>query len=511
MNTLRYLTLCAAMIFGGLTVFGQADNLAQREESLKALSGTIYIKECLAISAAYYSSRNPAKAAELARLAYSEASRGKDAESMALALNYEAKAILGNLEVRQSEKLKAVKKLEESNRLTAQGDLRLENLKMMRQVYSITGRTREMKETELEIARLVTAENQALESELAVASQEREKMAVLQVSLSQTLDRHEKAIKSMSESQAKAELLLAQQQRLLDSMVFRGMIDSLALAQQSLQLSEKEALLREREAQLNLQKAQRNFMLSFFTLILALAGGITYMYFSARRHNREIAAEKQRSDDLLLNILPEKVADELKNNGRAQAQFFESASVLFVDFEGFSQFASGLHPDELVETLDYCFQQFDRIISEYGLEKIKTIGDAYMAAGGLPSPDPSSPHRMVDAALAIKDFLDQWKLEREAAGMPYLRARIGIHTGPLVAGVVGKKKFAYDIWGDTVNVAARMESSGVAGKVNVSASTYYWIKGDFECLPRGRVPVKNLGEMDMYFVEKKLQGQLIIP
>ena len=502
MKTIGFCVIWATFICLTLNGFGQTGDLAQREAGLKDLSGSIYIKESLDLSREYYISRNLEKAVEMARLAFSAASAQKDTEGMARALNHEAKALMANLELRPAERLKAVRKLQESNGMTAVSDLRLENLKLMRQAYVVLGKNRELRETEREIAKLTAEENQALTSELAVVSQEREKMENLQASLAVTLQKHENAIQLMSESQAKSELLLAQQKAILDSMTFLSMIDSLQLAQQSLQLSEKEAQLREREAQLGMQRAQRNFLLSVSALILVLAGGLTLRYFSVQKHSKEIAEEKKRSDELLLNILPEKVADELKHNGRAQAQFFESASVLFVDFEGFSQFSHNLPPDELVEVLDSCFKEFDRIIVNHGLEKIKTIGDAYMAAGGLPSPDPANPQRVVRAALEIKDYLDQWRVERETESKPYLRARIGIHTGPLVAGVVGKKKFAYDIWGDTVNVASRMESSGMSGKVNVSASTYDRIKGDFQCEHRGKVPTKNLGEMDMYFVEK---------
>ncbi|MBK6901823.1 MAG: hypothetical protein IPH04_03165 [Saprospirales bacterium] len=506
MKAFRLLILIALLGIVG-RVNAQTELLGQREEKLKELSGKARVQEALNLSREYYVARDLEKSAEMAGLAYTEAAIENDSEAMAQALSLESKALLADLDLRPAQRLKAIKKLQESTSLTSRIALKLENLKLLRQVYAQIGKNKELREVEREIARLTAEQNKGLEQELAVASQEKEKMTEVQASLAKTLDQIEGAIQSMTESQAKSELLLAQQKSILDSMAFLSMIDSLKLSQQDMLLSEQEAILREREAQLGMQKAQRNFFVSLTALVLVLAGGLTIRYFSMQRYNRVIAAEKQRSDDLLLNILPQKVADELKLNGKAQAQFFENASVLFVDFEGFSQFAANLPPRELVETLDFCFQRFDQISAKYGLEKIKTIGDAYMAAGGLPSPDPANPQKVVDAALEIKEFLDEWKEEREAEGKPYLRARIGIHTGPLVAGVVGKKKFAYDIWGDTVNVASRMESSGVSGKVNVSASTYDEIKDEFECEHRGKIPIKNLGELDMYFVEKKVKSE----
>ena len=495
MNGIRFLFL---FLWLGLAVplAAQSGDLEAREAQLQTLSGTALVNEALSLSDAFYGARQLDKATEMAQLAYEEASKQNNPGDMARALNQEAKAILANPESRQGERLRILKKLEESKTRLSEPALKQETLKILRQYYAQLGKTREVRETERELAKLIAEQNRNLEEELAEASQEQQKMKTLQQSLVQTLGEREDAIQTMTESQAKAELLVAQQKSILDSLSFLSTIDSLKLAQQSMELKEKEAILRERDA-------QRKFLLSLSALGIVVFIGLFLRFLGVRRHSREIAAEKKRSDDLLLNILPEKVAEELKINQKASAQFFESASVIFVDFAGFSQFAANLPPDELVETLDFCFREFDHIIARHGLEKIKTIGDAYMAAGGLPSPDPANPGRVVEAALDIKDFLDSWKISREAEGKPFLRARIGIHTGPLVAGVVGEKKFAYDIWGDTVNVASRMESSGESGKVNISASTYESIKSEFVCKKRGKIPTKNLGDMEMYFVEKK--------
>lgn len=200
--------------------------------------------------------------------------------------------------------------------------------------------------------------------------------------------------------------------------------------------------------------------------------------------------------------MPERVATELKETGKASPQHFKQVTVLFTDFEGFSQIAKQLSPQELVHDLDSVFKEFDAIVSKYGIEKIKTIGDAYMCAGGLPETNAGHPQDLINAALDIQEFLKKWNTKREKRGKPAFKARIGIHTGPIIAGVVGTKKFAYDIWGDTVNIAARLETAGEVGKVNISQNTYNCIKNDFKTEQRGKLPIKNLGEVRMYFVSR---------
>jgi class 3 adenylate cyclase/ligand-binding sensor domain-containing protein len=219
-----------------------------------------------------------------------------------------------------------------------------------------------------------------------------------------------------------------------------------------------------------------------------------------------IELEKEKSENLLLNILPYEVAEELKNFGQSEARQFEEVTILFSDFKDFTKIAEGLSPKELVKEIDICFKAFDHIMTKYGVEKIKTIGDAYMAAGGIPKPNESHAQDVVMAALEIINFMEGYKLKRKALGLPAFEIRIGIHTGPAVAGIVGDKKFAYDIWGDSVNTASRMESSGAPGKINVSETTYLKIRDTFQCEPRGKIQAKNKGEMEMYFVEGKIEG-----
>ena len=178
--------------------------------------------------------------------------------------------------------------------------------------------------------------------------------------------------------------------------------------------------------------------------------------------------------------------------------------MLFTDFKGFTSYSEKMSPQDLVKDIDECFKGFDRITTKYGIEKIKTIGDSYMCAGGLPVEKKTNPEDTINAALEMRDFVLSGMQKKIAEGKPFFEIRIGVHTGPVVAGIVGIKKFAYDIWGDAVNIASRMESSGEAGKVNISGSTYEIVKDKFTCTHRGKIEAKNKGEIDMYFVESTL-------
>lgn len=215
-----------------------------------------------------------------------------------------------------------------------------------------------------------------------------------------------------------------------------------------------------------------------------------------------IEAEQEKSERLLLNILPFEVARQLKSKGRAGTRFYKHVSVLFTDFKGFSKISKELEPKELVDYLDTYFIRFDEIIGTHYLEKIKTIGDAYMCAGGLPLRNNSNPVDAVLAGLEIQHYMAEVNQENINRGEPLWELRIGVHTGPVVAGVVGKKKFAYDIWGDTVNIAARMQERGEIQKVNISGDTFECIKDWFDCEYRGKIEAKNVGKIDMYYVNR---------
>ena len=241
------------------------------------------------------------------------------------------------------------------------------------------------------------------------------------------------------------------------------------------------------------------FFIAGLGLLLGIAGLLLRGFRIQKKGNLLLTREKKRSDDLLLNILPEEVAEELKAGGTSAARQFDEVSVLFTDFVNFTEASERLSPKELVAELHACFSAFDNIIGRHGLEKIKTIGDAYMAVSGLPVADEKHACHCVQAALDIREFI----LARSESGGPF-QIRIGINSGPVVAGIVGIKKFAYDIWGDTVNTAARMEQHGEAGEVNVSQTTYELIKDDFSCQERGKITAKHKGDIEMYFVQTKI-------
>ncbi|EMY77178.1 adenylate/guanylate cyclase catalytic domain protein [Leptospira weilii serovar Ranarum str. ICFT] len=225
---------------------------------------------------------------------------------------------------------------------------------------------------------------------------------------------------------------------------------------------------------------------------------------------RNLNIERKKSDSLLLNILPETVAEELKRNDFVVPIRYESVTVLFTDMAGFTKIAETMSPEELLNELDLFFREFDSIVKRHGVEKIKTIGDAYMAAGGLPLANKTHSIDAVLCGLEFQKFMRLKKRERESNGRPYWELRLGIHTGSVVAGVVGTEKFAYDIWGDSVNTASRMESSGIPGEVNISSETYEKIKDLFICEHRGKIKAKNKGEIDMYLV-KKIREELHDP
>jgi class 3 adenylate cyclase len=229
---------------------------------------------------------------------------------------------------------------------------------------------------------------------------------------------------------------------------------------------------------------------------------VTLQNQQIEEQKRIIEKEKEKVEQLLLNVLPQDTAEELKTRGKASARSYSRVTVMFTDFKSFTQIAEKVRPAELVSRLDSYFIEFDNIIQNYGLEKIKTIGDAYMCAGGLPIRNKSNPIDTVLAALAIQKYMrDSSEGFKDLPGGAW-DLRIGINTGDVIAGVVGTKRFAYDIWGNTVNVASRMETSCEAGHINVSGSTYAVIEPFFECTYRGKIPAKNKGDIDMYYVHR---------
>jgi class 3 adenylate cyclase len=214
----------------------------------------------------------------------------------------------------------------------------------------------------------------------------------------------------------------------------------------------------------------------------------------------DLIIEKEKTEKLLANVLPKNTATEIIEKGKATKIKYNFVTVLFSDIQGFTKIAEEMNPEVLIDELDKFFFYFDSVVEKYGIEKIKTIGDAYMCAGGIPEKNRTNPVEVILAALEMKVYMNRLKESSDLEGMKFWDIRIGIHTGTVVAGVVGQKKLSYDIWGDTVNTASRMESSGEAGKINISGTTYEFVKDFFNCEYRGKMPVKYKGELEMYFV-----------
>ncbi len=252
------------------------------------------------------------------------------------------------------------------------------------------------------------------------------------------------------------------------------------------------------------KEKQRNMIVISLCFILVVAAGLWSRLNFMRKSRAAIKIEKDNSERLLLNILPEEIAEELKANGFVSTKDFNLVSILFTDFKSFTETSEKLSPQALVEEINVCFKAFDLICGYYNIEKIKTIGDAYMAAGGIPKPDIHSLKNIVSAGIEMQKFMLERKIINDEDHKPTFEMRLGIHAGPIVAGIVGVKKFQYDVWGDTVNTASRMESSGEVGKVNVSESLYDLIKNEseFSFEYRGMIQAKGKGKIKMYFVSE---------
>jgi adenylate cyclase len=237
--------------------------------------------------------------------------------------------------------------------------------------------------------------------------------------------------------------------------------------------------------QLNFRFARRHYMLEQII----------------NKRTEDLIIEKEKTETLLSNVLPRNTANEIMAKGKATKIKYNFVTVLFSDIQGFTRIAEEMNPEVLIDELDKFFFHFDSVVEKFGIEKIKTVGDAYMCAGGIPEKNRTNPVEVILAALEMQKYMLNLKSTSESEGMRFWDIRIGIHTGTVVAGVVGQKKLSYDIWGDTVNTASRMESSGDAGKINISGTTYEFVKEFFICEHRGKMPVKYKGEIDMYFVQ----------
>ena len=334
-----------------------------------------------------------------------------------------------------------------------------------------------------------------LQQQILLAAKQQQELEYKQIAIS--LANKEKALQRLAYLKSQADLQFEQS-------VSREKEEQLSLAEnekklQAAQVGLQKSQIELQDKELQTQKKQRLFYIAGLLLLSLLSFFIFRNYRNEQKSTRIIQSEKQKSDDLLLNILPAEVASELKENGGAMARQFDEVTVLFTDFVDFTKVSERLSPQELVSELHLNFKAFDEIIGRFGLEKIKTIGDAYMAVSGLPVSNPLHAQQAALAALEIRRFVHQ----RRKDTAQQFEIRIGLHSGPVVAGIVGVKKFAYDIWGDTVNTAARMESSSEAGKINMSGATFSLLKDSFDCEYRGKITAKNKGEIDMYFLNEK--------
>ena len=266
--------------------------------------------------------------------------------------------------------------------------------------------------------------------------------------------------------------------------------------QRAIELKDKQLKIDQLEVEK--KRNERVFFIGGIALLLLVIGIVFRSYKTQQHTNKLLSKEKQRSDDLLLNILPAEVAEELKNKGSAEARLYDDVTVMFTDFVNFTKAGETMEPGQLIGELDTCFKAFDEILNKHHVEKIKTIGDAYLAVSGLPAPNLNHAKDMIAASLEIRDYMLN---RRKELGDNTFEVRIGVHSGNVVAGIVGLKKFAYDIWGDTVNIAARMEQSSEPGQINVSQTTYEMVQDKFEFTYRGDIDAKNKGKLSMYFVK----------
>jgi len=498
---------------GATAGFAQQEKVRQLEEQLKGAESTKRVEILIALADASMYAGDYAKATNYADDAGDLAAKLKLPELRANALNREGKAMmLGGKRKAAGEfesSLKILRDTRSSNKTLA-----LDNLENLKALAQRAGKNREVQLLDEQITRLKSGgalsekpadTRQEMQQELTSAQKQlaenqakfRESQAQM-LSQSKTLQAQlasqSAELELMTEAQMKTAMMVMQQRVLLDSVYFSRGMDSLAVSNANLALRESES--------------NRKLNYAIMGVLLLLAGGATFSFIRARLNtrvlqekNKTIREEQERSENLLLNILPSLVAEELKKQGKTKARYFEDVSVLFADFVGFSQIAEQLTPQQLVTELDTCFQKFDEIMAKHAIEKIKTIGDAYMCAGGLPDGGGAQLRDMVAAAKDMQHWLKEWNAGREKAGLPRFDARIGIHCGPVVAGVVGSKKFAFDIWGDTVNIAARIEQAGEGGRINISGDAYQTVKDFFPCHYRGKISAKNKGEIDMYFVE----------
>lgn len=316
-----------------------------------------------------------------------------------------------------------------------------------------------------------------------------------------SLEKTETVVKETKELVEKTRDELRQQSDSISDLKKLKELSEIELDHQRL-ISENQKLeIEQQRLQTEKQKSAQLLLLIVLAFILSVAGLLFYLWIARRKAGVVLEKEKKRTDDLLLNILPAEIAEELKHTGKTKAKSYAMVTVLFADIKNFTKLSENLTPDKIIEELDFVFGEFDKIIERHNIEKIKVIGDAYMCAGGIPVANTTNPFDVVSAAREMQAFMNKTKIDRKTESKDFMELRIGIHTGPVVAGVIGTKKFTYDIWGDAVNTASRMESAGEPNRINISKATYDIVKDKFVCTSRGKIEAKNKGEIEMFFVD----------
>lgn len=509
--------MLALMLLTATALFGQSKSIVEKYRELNQKQGAEYVSSALELTDDLYEEKLYKKSAALAEQAFEKAkdlgwksamadARFKQARAVArLPRNDDKQLALQLLQegFGYAEDEETRRKLLEAQRVLA---LSINNPDLLRKIEQ---QLSEAPRNQKGLGSLFNRRRKALEEEKQQLTEKVENLSSEQQQLKAQLDAREAALQKLTAEQIRKELLLSEQARLLDSLAFTKLLDSLELANKNIELRQQATQLQKLDAELALRNSQRNFYLAVAAFIFLLSVGLFLRNRAMKKYNaileeknRIIDEERKRSDSLLLNILPKHVVNELKQTGVANACRYDNASVMFIDFEGFTSIAKQMTPETLVHTLHETFSAFDDIVAKHNVEKIKTIGDAYMCASGLDNDSSNATINIVAAANEIQSFLNTWNANRKNKGLPEFRARIGIHTGPVVAGVVGQRKFAYDIWGDTVNVAARMESASAPGKINISAATYASISNAFKFEQRGKIQIKNAGEVEMFFLKE---------
>ncbi|MCB9246662.1 MAG: adenylate/guanylate cyclase domain-containing protein [Flavobacteriales bacterium] len=513
--------LLFCLIIAPILVFGTNDErIQQLEETLEGLQGKRYAKQCMKLSRLYFDEKQYDRAYNVAKLGYQESRREHLDDYEGITLNQAARVLIERENTTLDDLDMAEKDLKLAKSILDKTDynkLQMDNNSLFRKLENRRTELKNpgqqpsgleaIKENISGIFSKRTDTEQPENTEPGSSSRRPPGERIYDNEyLLRQLQMQQSMIQNLNQDQLKQRYLLLEKNRLIDSMNMVGFLDSMELDFNRLQLKESEYKLREKNSELLLEKSRKRTFILLFGLIIAVALGLTYMFLNTRRFNatlrqknEEIELEKKKADDLLLNILPADIAKELKETGKSEAQHFQEATIIFTDFKDFTRISEQLNPAQLVEELNDCFKAFDSIVTKYNIEKIKTIGDAYMAVGGL-NGDAEAAKNVVMAGIEMQEYIQN----RKSRHSPNFEMRVGIHSGPVVAGIVGDKKFQYDIWGDSVNTASRMESSGEIGKVNISSATYLRIEDcpEFHFSARGQVAVKNKDNIEMYFVTR---------